>query len=190
MELHVATLKPFLPPTGSRQEWNAAHYRLDDYLKAHGLRDRILQSQLVLRLLERAALQHQLDPSQSPVRLAVTEADRAMSDWFRMVLILEGVDPCRVNSMGRVCLYLTDAMERWPQIFLADGGWPAEFATEMQGVSFASGPDLRISTMIPRTLDDVSPVELLEKAWDSFSKNAIASLVAISALAGFIWLFL
>ena len=182
-------MKPFRPATGTLEEWNAAHYRLEDYLRAHGLSDRAWQSQLVLQLLERAALKHAADTSQSPTQLVIADAEQALTAWFQCLLGLTDSPTVRVNSVGRVCLYLTDAMQRWPQAFLSEGEWPAEFEAEMRCVSVASGPDFRITSMTPRPLDDATPGELLGDVWDGFFKTVLASGMAVTAFLGLLWLF-
>ena len=67
-------MNTFFPRTGSEAEWNAAYYRLEDYFRALRLVNKMHQSQIILRILERAAARHARDATQSPTVLAMEEA--------------------------------------------------------------------------------------------------------------------
>ena len=45
----------FRPKTGTMDSWNAAYVRVEDYLRAHRLHNRLHQSRLIQKILERAA---------------------------------------------------------------------------------------------------------------------------------------
>ena len=48
----------FRPATGTMEQWNAAYVRVEDYLRAHRIHNRLHQSRLILHVLERAARRH------------------------------------------------------------------------------------------------------------------------------------
>ena len=72
----------FRPATGTMEEWNAAYVRVEDYLRAHRIHNRLHQSRLILRILERAAERHAVDPARIPTVLAAEESARLMASWF------------------------------------------------------------------------------------------------------------
>lgn len=148
-------MKAFFPATGSLEEWNAAYYRLEDYLRAHGVVNKIHQSQIILRLLQRAATRHQSDPAQDPTRLAMEEAYAEIDEWFQGIFGEDEV-PGRLSNLGRVSLYILDAPQQWPQAFLSPRELPPDFVNAMRQISVQSGPDLRVSTMVP-TEPDIAP---------------------------------
>jgi hypothetical protein len=155
LDVHLATVSDSLPTTGRLQEWNAAYYRLEDYLRAHLVVSKIHQHRIVLRLLDRAAARHRQDPTQSPVRLAMEEAYAEIERWFQRVMQNDEIPPARLATMGRVSMYILEATQRWPAAFLADDP-PPEFVQAMHRISIRSGPDLRVSTMVPRE-PDITP---------------------------------
>ena len=60
----------FRPRTGTLDEWNAAYVRVEDYLRAHRIHNRLHQSRLIQQILERAARRHEAHPALSPTALA------------------------------------------------------------------------------------------------------------------------
>lgn len=174
-------MKAFYPQTGTVEEWNAAYYRLEDYLRAHRVTNKLHQSQIIVRLLQRAAAQHALDPRQAPIELALAETYSVIDRWFQRLLPDEPEQ--RASVIGRVSLYIMDATERWPNVFLAeDGEIPPEFKVALRECSVQSGPDLRISSMVPRPLDSGPAEELVPEVWERLGKLTVALLLCCLAL--------
>lgn len=156
----MATVKTFFPTTGSEAEWNVAFYRLEDYFRALRFVNKLHQSQIILRLLESAAIRHAQDPSQDPTVLAMEEARAAMERWF------EGVfgHRERLNVVGLISLLAVDAPERWPLAFPQDE-IPVELGRELRESDVRAGPDLLVSSMTPRPIDVgpfLEPIDLSE----------------------------
>ena len=171
----------FYPQTGTVEEWNAAYYRLEDYLRAHRVTNKLHQSQIILRLLQRAAAQHLQDPSQTPTQLALEEAYRVIDDWFRQ--LLPDAPAQRTAIIGRVSMYLIDATERWPNLFLAgDEDIPAEFRAALREITVQSGPDLTVSSMVPRPLDAPPEDELVPEPLERLGRMSMALLIGITGL--------
>lgn len=146
----------FSPCTGTAADWNAAYYRLEDYLRAHGVVNKIHQGQLVLKFLQRAAVHHEMMPERQPIELALREVYWEMAQWFRRVFPDLEAPPARLCSVGRLSLYLCDAPTRWPDVFLMEGELPPDFVDAMRETFVQSGPDLRVSTMVPHA-PELSP---------------------------------
>ena len=175
-------MTPFYPQTGSADEWNAAYYRLEDYFRAHQVTDKVHQSQMILHLLRRAASRHALAPDQAPTRLALEEAYAAIDRWFAYLLPDE--PPQRAAIAGRVSMHIIRATENWPHVFLAEAAEiPVDFVQALREINVQSGPDLSISSMVPRPLD-VSPVtELVEETWERLGRWALVLLMGIIGLS-------
>ncbi|MCD6048703.1 MAG: hypothetical protein K0Q55_106 [Verrucomicrobia bacterium] len=169
--------KTFFPQTGSESEWNAAYYRLEDYFRSLHVFNKVHQSQLILRLLQAAAAKHAVNPDQNPTTLAMEEAHAATDRWFRQVLEYED----QFSRQGRLSLFITDGMERWPTVFLTEEV-PPDYQRAMQESRVQSGPDLQVSSMVPRPLDDSPLVEIeLPESWTRgfsfFTAFAIAAVL-------------
>lgn len=166
MELPLESLSNFRPHTGTLEQWNAAYLRVEDYLRAHRIHNRLHQSRLIQQILEHAARRHAADPSKDPTTLAALETERAMDAWFARVLDESGRPHERIAIDGRVAMLLSDAPERWPYAFLDEEKIPAELVEEMKDSSIKAGPDLAVSNMVPRPID----LGLIEAAGETLER--------------------
>lgn len=153
MELSLESLNSFRPKTGTLEQWNAAYVRVEDYLRAHRIHNRLHQSRLIQRVLSAAAGRHEQNPALNPVTLAIEETDRVMDGWFAELLGAKDRPHDRIAAEGRVALLVSDGTSRWPFAFLDDRNIPAEFAHAMKQGSLQAGPDLAVSSMVPRDID-------------------------------------
>ena len=134
-------------------QWNAAYVRVEDYLRAHRIHNRLHQSRLILQVLERAARRHEVDAAQSPTVLAAEEIERTMDEWFSHLLNRPGQEHERIAVDGRLALLLCDGPERWPYAFLNEKQVPLDFADAMRARVIEAGPDMAVSSMVPRPID-------------------------------------
>ena len=153
MELSLESLGSFRPKTGTLEQWNAAYVRVEDYLRAHRIHNRLHQSRLIQRVLSAAAARHDQNPALDPATLAIEETDRLMDGWFGELLDEKELSHDRIAAEGRVALLLADGMDRWPFVFLSEQNVPAEFVQLMKQSSMKAGPDLTVSSMVPRDID-------------------------------------
>lgn len=153
MELSLATLDSFRPKTGSLEQWNAAYVRVEDYLRAHRLHNRLHQSRLIQLALSAAARRHEVDPTLDPATLAIEAIDRLMDAWFGQLLDRQDLPHNRIATEGRVAMLLADGIERWPYAFLENRQLPPEFVRAVKQSSMQAGPDLAVSSMVPRDID-------------------------------------
>jgi hypothetical protein len=135
------------------ESWNAAYVRVEDYLRAHRIHNRLHQSRLIQKILERAARRHALHPALDPTTTAAEETEALMDKWFAEVLGQDGQPHDRLAIDGRVALLLSDGPERWPYSFLDEENIPADFAEAMRSSNLEAGPDLAVSSMVPRPID-------------------------------------
>lgn len=144
----------FRPTTGSLEAWNAAFARVEDYLRAHRIQNRLHASQLVHRILARAARRHAANPSLDPTTLAAEETETMMDEWFADMLDERDQPHERIAIDGRIALLLSDGPRRWPDAFLEPRAKvPEDFAGAMRDGAIAAGPDMAVSSMVPRPID-------------------------------------
>ena len=84
---------------------------------------------------------------------AAEETEALMDSWFGEVLDQEGLPHDRLAIDGRVSLLLCDGPERWPYAFLDEDNIPADFVKAMRSSNLEAGPDLAVSSMVPRPID-------------------------------------
>ena len=149
----IEPLGSFQPKTGTMEAWNAAYVRVEDYLRAHRIHNRLHSSRLVLRILERAARRHAENPALDPTALAAEEAEMMMDRWFADVLNERDQPHERIAVDGRVALLLSDGPQKWPYAFLENEKVPEDFKQAMQESALTAGPDMTVSSMVPRPID-------------------------------------
>jgi hypothetical protein len=149
----VGSTAEFRPRTGTMEEWNAAYVRVEDYLRAHRIHNRLHQSRLIQQILERAAQRHEASPGRSPTELAAQETESLMDLWFADMLNLRGQPHERVAIDGRLALLLCDGPQKWPSAFLDEQHTPREFEHAMRAGVIQAGPDMAVSSMVPRPID-------------------------------------
>jgi hypothetical protein len=153
-EVRPIELPPgFRPRTGTMDAWNAAYMRVEDYLRAHRIHNRLHQSRLIQAILERAARRHETDPSKNPTALAAEETEALMDLWFAEMLDLRGQPHERIAIDGRLALLLCDGPQKWPYAFLDEGHIQKELTEAMRVSAVRAGPDMAVSSMVPRPID-------------------------------------
>ena len=176
----MATLNLFFPKTGSDADWNSAYYRLEDYFRALHMVNKVHQSQIILRILQAAADRHAQDPAQSPTHLAIEEANLEMDQWFKKAL----EDTDRAHIVGRLSLFISDAPQKWPAEFMSEEISP-EFVRALRESGVQAGPNLQVSSMVPRPLDQSSLVgAMLHDPWKKVEKNSfLLTFAVVGAMA-------
>lgn len=182
-----AQLATFRPKTGTLEAWNAAYLRAEDYLRAHRLHNRLHQSRLIQVILERASLRHADNPALDPTTLADQETELLMDQWFGAMLDAKNMPHDRIAVAGRVALLLCDGFEKWPYAFLDSQGAPAEFTAAMRASSMKAGPDMAVSSMVPRDIDLGTITEAAGETLETIEKwpllrTAVLWLVFLGAL--------
>lgn len=159
--------RDFRPQTGTMEEWNAAYVRVEDYLRAHRIHNRLHQSRLIQQVLERAAGRHAVEPGRSPTVIAAEETEAMMDTWFAEMLDVRGQPHERIAVEGRLALLLSDGPQRWPYAFLEYREIPADFGAAMRAGVIEAGPDMAVSSMVPRPID-LGPIP--EAAGETFER--------------------
>jgi len=189
----LALPEAFQPRTGSMEAWNAAYVRVEDYLRAHRLHNRLHQSRLIQKILERAARRHEANPALDPTALAAAETEALMEEWFDRVLEPAASAPERLAVDGRVALLLCDGPERWPYSFLAPDHVADDFRQAMRTQFLQAAPHLSLSSMVPRPIDLGRITEAAGETFERFNQWPILRTLVLwtvfaSALAGIFYL--
>jgi hypothetical protein len=58
----------------------------------------------------------------------------------------------RIAAQGRLALLLCDGPQKWPFAFLEPRA-PEEFVSAMRAGAIEAGPDMSVSSMVPRPID-------------------------------------
>lgn len=182
MESVDAQLSRFRPRTGTMEAWNAAYVRVEDYLRAHRIHNRLHQSRLIQTILERAARRHEANQALDPTTLASEEIEALMDEWFGEVLDNKNHPQERIAIAGRVAMLISDGAQKWPYAFLDARSIPEDFSHSMRASSMQAGPDMTVSNMVPRPIDLGSFSEAAGETLERFEKWPVLRTLALWAL--------
>jgi hypothetical protein len=78
-----------------------------------------------------------------------------MQRWFASMLgVSEQSESAeRIGAQGRLALMLCDGPQKWPYAFLDERAVPSEFVEAMRAGAIQAGPDMAVSSMVPRQID-------------------------------------
>lgn len=152
------------------ESWNSAYVRVEDYLRAHRIHNRLHQSRLIQNILERAAARHAAQPTLDPTIVAAEETEALMDSWFGKVLAKESAPHERIAIEGRLALLLSDGSQKWPYAFLDEQNIPAEFSASLRASSIQAGPNMAVSSMVPRLIDLGPITEAAGETLERFEK--------------------
>jgi len=141
------------PASGTEEAWNIAYGRVEDYIRAHRIDNRLHQLQLLQLVMKEAAVRHAANPKLEPVVVAAEVIEEKMDEWFSYILNTPKQPHERIAVDGRVALLLCDGPTKWPYAFLQTKDLPPEFVSNMRERSLEAGPDLSLSSMVPRPID-------------------------------------
>ncbi len=192
MEALAALLQP---RTGTPQEWNEAYSRLVDYLRAHRISERLRVGVLAVRILNKAAKAHEDEPNEKPVTITMREAQRMIDLWFAGTIDApEGLPQNRLGSLGRVAFLLSDGPRSKAALFLEDEV-PSDFRAALRTWSVRAGPNLEVSSMVPRSIDLGLVPEVADETWTTLENRPVIRMlllwaIFLSALLGVVLLYL
>ncbi len=151
----------FSPSTGTTEEWNAAFSRVDDFFRAH----RVRQTFLILDVLKSAAIKHAQNPTVSPTTLAVREAQERVDRWLQKIMAGTDITESRQVPNGLVAFLLNDGPRQFPEAFLHPQP-PRVLVDGMRQRILEAGPDLQVSNMVPRPIDLGLLPEMADQTWE------------------------
>ncbi|MCU0857283.1 MAG: hypothetical protein MUC65_02625 [Pontiellaceae bacterium] len=183
MDLFLEPIEPFVPTWGSPEEWNSAYEKLESYLRAHEVDSHLHRARLITTILHRISFRGQEQTRTTPLAtLAIEEANTLLNEWFTRIMDLPAdTDTSFTAADGRVALFLCDGPLRWPYAFLETQNVPNELKTAMRKSLMRAGPELQISSMVPRPIDLGLIPEFADDAMDALNRMPV-----IKALIG--WL--
>lgn len=157
-------LRTDIAPGTTLAQWDDAYLRVEAIFSAYRIRNKLLLSNLVRRVLVRANARLKQDRSLDPAVIAVQEVDREVHEWFAVVLDLSGADKEALSQQGRLALLLAEMPEQWQDQFLQPAPWPEAFVSALRRAYLLSNPDFQRERMIVRPLALGTISEVAESA--------------------------
>jgi len=174
----------FEPASGTAEQWNEAYARLSDYFRAHRIHSRFHRTGLVIETLCRAAKTHAQHPEFTPTQCAIHEARRSQKQWLRGIVGDLKLPEDRLESNGRIAFLMCNGPRHWPDYFLKRDAIPADMTEAMRRRVEQSGPDLAVSSMVPRDIELGFIPEIADDTFEMIEKHPVLRiLLVIVALA-------
>ena len=123
--------------------------------------------------------------------LAIEEARELVAHWLANLLPSRSEEQPFTLAEGFLALYLCDAPMRWPGAFLNPQQAPPDFADTLRSRIVKTGPELEVSSMVPRQIDLGLLPDLAESAFDTLDRFPLIKTLLVWTLfiAGLIFLF-
>ncbi|MFW6354255.1 MAG: hypothetical protein ACOC3I_07720, partial [Verrucomicrobiota bacterium] len=121
--------------------WDLAWHRVECYLGALGVRNKLVLARKVSEVMDRAEAAWREDRGQIPARLAGRIIDEMVNAWLGEVLAVEGAEPREVSRRGRLAILLLDLPVAWQDAFLSPPPWPGGMAEALRAQYPSTGPD-------------------------------------------------
>lgn len=136
-----------------------------------------------------AAVSPQLPPLAT---LAIEEARELIALWLANLLPEHATERPFTLAEGFLALYLCDAPMRWPGAFLNPQQAPPDLADTLRARLVKTGPELEVSSMVPRPIDFGLLPDLAGSAMDTFDRlpilrTLLAWVLFAAALIGLFW---
>jgi hypothetical protein len=154
LPLESITLPPWDPARAD--EWNDAYEKVENYLRACRVGSHLQRARLIALILQRVYARTLSDDSgatRSLSELAIVEVRDRIAEWSSHCLPPRA-DGSPLNlGEGMLAIYLCDGPTRWPYAFLDSQRMPPEFVEALSARLVRAGPDLAVSSMVPRDMD-------------------------------------
>jgi hypothetical protein len=192
LSLESIALPPWDPARA--EEWNEAYEKVENYLRACRVSSHLQRARLTALILQRVYERTQAGGAaegRNLSELAIVEVRERISEWIRHYLPPRA-DGRSINlGEGMLAIYLCDGPTRWPYAFLDSQRMPPEFAEALCARVVRAGPDLAISSMVPRDMDLGLMPGLVGSAMEAFESvpllKTLAAWLLFLGLLGFLF---
>jgi hypothetical protein len=165
------------------EEWNESYVTVESYLLSLGVRNRLLLSRLILRILDRAQERLNEDSSQKAPSVAMEETISLVADWFSRAADVNLPDN-RLAARGRLALLLADIPGRYQAYILAEPPLPPEVSAALKESYLRAEPLLQRRSMVPRPITLNPIMRQASEWWEGLHRAPIVKgLVVATVLA-------
>ncbi|TAN37473.1 MAG: hypothetical protein EPN23_05640 [Verrucomicrobia bacterium] len=196
MDLSLEAIKLPAWDPASASEWDEAFEKVENYLRACRVASRLHRARLTALILQRAierrAATFQALEKPALATLAIEEARELIALWLANLLPGQATEQPFTLAEGFLALYLCDAPMRWPGAFLNPQQAPPDLADTLRSRLVKTGPELEVSSMVPRPMDFGLLPDLAGSAMDTFERlpilrTLLAWLLYAAVLIGLFW---
>lgn len=162
------------PAPSELADWDEAYGKVENYLRACRVSSRMHRARLTAMIVQRAIERRTTASPGTPLStLAIEEARWLIGVWLAGLLPPRPDERPHSQAEGFVALYLCDGPMRWPSAFLSPKEAPPGFQETLRARLVKAGPDLEVSSMVPRAMDRGILPELADSARETFDRFPI-----------------
>ncbi|MCK9588828.1 MAG: hypothetical protein WC076_08795 [Terrimicrobiaceae bacterium] len=143
--------------------WDDACLRLEDYLRAHGVRPRERLLALTLEMIRQARGMHAKNPGKSPLETTMKLVIDRTDAWFST---LAGAPERTVRA--RVAFFSPSFQRKWASEFWVSSP-PEELLAEIRNATIEAGPALDFQSLVRKEMDYGAMKDLARETWGQFS---------------------
>jgi hypothetical protein len=154
------------------EEWDEAFEKVENYLRACRVSSRLHRARLAAVILQRA-LEQQAGNAENLATLSIDETRAMIASWMSELLQRPELGRQATMDEAYLALYLCDAPMRWPNAFLNPREAPPGFSETLHARLVKTGPELEVSSMVPRPLDRGLIPELAGSAMETLERFPI-----------------
>jgi hypothetical protein len=184
----LATLNPL--SDADLNEWEEAYAAVEAYFQALRVRNRLLVSELVRKVLWRASARKVNEITRPARELAMEEALAEIAAWTQNVLD-EPLEHSRLAARGRLALLLAGMPDQWQSVFLTPPPWPPAFVEAMRNSYLAAAPNFGGLPMVAKHLELNVFGNSAAQWWDTMDRRPIVRtilvLVLLTVIAATVW---
>jgi len=169
--------------------WDEAYEKVESYLHSLRIKNKRLLSRLVYLILEKAAKREKETPGVNPTVLAMEEAQKITSDWYKKVLNLKS-NESDIPVRGRLAMLLADVPNKSLDCFLGDGPWSEEFVKTMQDSYISAGPDFQNSPLHHRALKLTQTGNVMAGTFNLVTKRPFFKFLAYWVVITLVFVFI
>lgn len=165
------------------EEWNEAYVTVESYLCALGLRNKLLLSRAIHRVLSRAEDRVAANPDLRVPSVAMEETIHLVAEWFSSATSVQ-LPENRLAARGRLALLLADLPGANQNYFLSDPPLPDEVVSALRDSYLTEGPSIDRRAMTPRPIT-LNPI--MRRAtvwWEGLNRTPIFKALLIATILG------
>ncbi|HBM15556.1 MAG TPA: hypothetical protein DD381_04315 [Lentisphaeria bacterium] len=162
--------------------YDDAYTKVEHYLRALRIENRRILSKSVYVILEKAAAEHQNNPSSDIAALAMEETYKLTSRWCKNVLDLPPSNESEIPLKDKIAMLLSNVPTKWAKYFLSDDKLPEGLVKAMKKAYLTAGPEFQRARMTHRALDFNPAAGVLAETYKLANKNPIAKWLIYGAI--------
>jgi hypothetical protein len=158
----------------SASPWVQTHpetaQRVDDFLRAHRVTAEH-RAELLPVILEGAERKVAANPKLNFTTVAVEDAEALIEGWISRLVSVGGNEmPSRRVAHGLAAVHIAGVPQNWPGYFLDRGDPPPELVERLRAAYLEAGPDVELSSMVPRPIELGVVSHVADNTWRTFDK--------------------